>query len=135
MQVVHLEPLVDRFVAEFVGLSNIVPVEVVESSTDGAAVRVFGQTLRSRRPPRNLNNGVSVVLRPEALRINKAGGQGVPGRVLALAFTGPIARYTVAVNDSTELTVDLHNPDPDEFFAEGTASSLQLPTEVPALLG
>ncbi len=125
----------DRFVAEFVGLSNIVPVEIVETNANRAIVRVFGQTLCSRRPPQSPNNEVSVVLRPESLRIEKAGEGGVPARVRALAFTGPIARYTIAVDDDTELTVDLHNPDPDDFFTEGTAVSLHLPAEVPALLG
>jgi iron(III) transport system ATP-binding protein len=125
----------DRFVAEFVGLSNVVPVEVLESNPDGAAIRVFGQILRSRRPPQNPNNRVMVVLRPEVLWMAKVGEPGVPARVLALAFTGPIARYTVAVEDGTELIVDLHNPDPDDFFAEGSPVSLQLPADVPALLG
>jgi hypothetical protein len=76
-----------------------------------------------------------VVLRPEVLWMAKVGEPGVPARVLALAFTGPIARYTVAVEDGTELIVDLHNPDPDDFFAEGSPVSLQLPADVPALLG
>jgi iron(III) transport system ATP-binding protein len=125
----------DRFVADFVGLSNIVPVEVVESGAGGVTVRVFGQTIRSRRPPRDPDGPVAVVLRPEALRIEKASESGVPVRVLTLAFTGPLARYTVAVDDGTELTVDLPNPDPDHFFAEGTLVSLQLPDQVPALLG
>jgi iron(III) transport system ATP-binding protein len=125
----------DRFVAEFVGLSNIVAAELVEHSAGGALVRVFGQTIRSRRPPRNPGSTVSLVLRPEALRIEKTGGAGVPARVLTQAFVGPLVRYTVAVNTSTVLTVDLHNPGPDEFFAEGTPVTLQLPSEVPALLG
>lgn len=126
---------VDRFVAEFVGVSNIVPVEVLESNADGATVRVLGQTIRSRRPPQSPENQVSIVLRPEALRMEKAGEGGVPARVLTLAFTGPIARYTVAVDDGTVLIVDLPNPGPDQFFAEGTSVILQLPPEVPALLG
>ena len=84
----------DRFVAEFVGVSNVVPVELVESNANGATVLVFGRTIRSRRPPRNPENQISIVLRPEALRIEKAGGAGVPAQVLTMAFTGPIARYT-----------------------------------------
>jgi iron(III) transport system ATP-binding protein len=123
----------DRFVAEFVGLSNIVPAEVVEATEAGAVVRVFGQTVRSRRPPRQAN-GASLVLRPEALRVDKAGAAGVPGHVQTLAFVGPLVRYTIAVHDGTVLTVDLHNPGPDQFFAEGTPVSVQLPAEVPALL-
>jgi len=125
----------DRFVAEFVGVSNVVPVELVESNADGATVRVFGQTIRSRRPPQNPENQVSIVLRPEALHIEKAGEVGVPAQVIIMAFTGPIARYTVAVEDGTEITVDLPNPGPDQFFPEGTSVTLQLPAEVPALLG
>lgn len=125
----------DRFVAEFVGVSNVVPVKLVESNDDGATVRVFGQTIHSRRPPQNTEDQISIVLRPEALHIEKADEVGVLAQVLTMAFTGPIARYTVAVEDGTELTVDLPNPGPDQFFAEGTSVCLQLPSEVPALLG
>jgi len=131
----------DRFVADFVGVSNIVPVEVVDSNAGGATVRVFGQTIRSRRPPSNPGGQVSVVLRPEALRVESTFDGGVPARVLTLAFTGPLLRYTVAVDDGqgredgTVLTIDLPNPDPDHFFAEGMPVSVLLPPEVPALLG
>lgn len=124
----------DRFVADFVGLSNIVPVEVIESNADGTTVRVFGQAIRSRRPARHPEGRTSIVLRPEALQIEKAGDGGVPARVLNLAYVGPLARYTVAVEDGTELTVDLSNPGPDQFFAEGTSVTIRLPAEVPSLL-
>jgi iron(III) transport system ATP-binding protein len=124
----------DRFVAEFVGLSNIVPAEVVESNGSGAVVRVFGQQVRSRRPPRQPGREASLVLRPEALRLESASAEGVPGRVQTLAYVGPLVRYTVAVQDGQLLTVDLHNPSPDQFFAEGTPVSVRLPAEVPALL-
>jgi iron(III) transport system ATP-binding protein len=126
----------DRFVAEFVGLSNIVPVEVVDSELASATVRLFGQTVRSRRPPRNPSGQVAIVLRPEALAIEQANGHGVSARVLTQAYVGPIVRYTVAVDGSnTLLTVDLHNPSPEQVFAEGTPVNLTLPAEVPALLG
>jgi iron(III) transport system ATP-binding protein len=124
----------DRFVAEFVGLSNIVPAEVLETNGGGAAVRVFGQVIRSRRPPRAPGSEASLVLRPEALRLDKAGAAGVPGHVQTLAYVGPLVRYVVAVQDGTLLTIDLHNPRPDQFFAEGTPVAVQLPAEVPALL-
>jgi len=125
----------DRFVAEFVGLSNLVPVELVESNAKGAVVRVFGQTVRSRRPPRNPAGSVSIVLRPEALELVGGHGAGVPARVRTLAYVGPIARYRVVVEgDGTELTVDLSNPRPDQFYEEGTEVGLRLPDEVPSLL-
>lgn len=124
----------DRFVAEFVGLSNIVPVEMVEADAEGATMRLFGQTIHSNQRPQEAGSHASVVLRPEALRIERSNGQGVPARVLSLAFIGPIARYTVLVEDGTELIVDLSNPGPDDFFEEGTEVRLQLPAEISALL-
>lgn len=124
----------DRFVAEFVGLSNIVPVDIVESNAKGATVKLFGQTIHSRRPAKSGTKKVAVVLRPEALGIVPANKPGIAANVLTLAFTGPIARYTVATNDGTILMVDLPNPGPDQFFAEGTKVKLKLPKEVPALL-
>ena len=125
----------DRFVAEFVGLSNIVPVQLVETNAQGATISVLGETIRSRRPPANPNGDVSIVLRPEALEIEAAGAQGVEARVATMAFTGPLVRYTIRTNEGTLLTVDLHNPGPEQFFAEGTPVTLKLPGEVPALLG
>ncbi|MDT8305591.1 MAG: ABC transporter ATP-binding protein [Anaerolineae bacterium] len=127
----------DRFVAEFVGLSNIVPVEIVSSGAEEAVIRVFGQTLRSRRPRQHSDNTTALVLRPEALRIRPEGATGTPARVVSMTYVGPIARYVIAVAGDGEqlLTVDLYNPRPDEFFPEGTMVSLQLPDEVPALLG
>jgi len=125
----------DRFVAEFVGLSNVVPAELVETRTDGAIVRVLGQTIRSRRPPKSAGGPVSIVLRPEAMAISSSGDHGVLARVRSLAYVGPIARYRVQVEgDGTELIVDLSNPRPDQFFEEGAQVKIQLPAEVPSLL-
>lgn len=125
----------DRFVAEFVGLSNVVAVELVEAGPNGAVVRVFGQTVRSRRPPRQAAGKVALVLRPEALKIDRDGQDGVPGRVRSLAYIGPIARYRVVVEgDGTELIIDHSNPGPDEFYPEGTPVRVKLPAEVPSLL-
>jgi iron(III) transport system ATP-binding protein len=124
----------DRFVAEFVGQSNVMPVQLVESHSDGAVVRLLGQTIRSRRPPRRGENELAVVLRPEALRLNKMNGRGVTAHVLTRSYIGPMVRYTVGVANGGVLTVDVYNPGPDEFYDEGTAVSLELPAEVPALL-
>ncbi|MEX0787885.1 MAG: ABC transporter ATP-binding protein [Anaerolineales bacterium] len=125
----------DRFVAEFVGLSNVVPVELVETRQDGTVVKVFGRTVRSRRPPRDPAGSLAMVLRPEALQVTRAEQGGVPARVRSLAYIGPIARYRVVVEaDGTELIVDQSNPGPDEFYPEGTAVWVKLPAEVPSLL-
>jgi iron(III) transport system ATP-binding protein len=124
----------DRFVAEFVGQSNVLPVQLVESNSQAAVVSLFGHTIRSRRPPRQ-GGEVAVVLRPEALRLSPRNGRGVPAHVLTLSYIGPVARYTIGAPEGAVLTVDIYNPGPHEFYAEGTPVSLELPAEVPSLLG
>jgi iron(III) transport system ATP-binding protein len=124
----------DRFVADFVGQSNILPVEVVESNARGTTVRFLEETIHSRRPLKNPGAEVSIVLRPEALEIEEASGSGVPAHVRTIAFTGPIVRYTVVTEGDMELMIDLPNPRPDQFFDEGTKVTVQIPKEVPALL-
>jgi iron(III) transport system ATP-binding protein len=124
----------DRFVAEFVGLSNIVPGEILESNGNGAQVRVLGLTLHCTRPIKSNKRDVAVVLRPEALSLGVAGDQGITARVLTLAFTGPVARYTVSINDGTVLTVDIANPGHNQFFEQGSEVTLGLPKEIPSVL-
>jgi len=125
----------DRFVAEFVGLSNVVPAELVQSNAEGADVRVLGQVIHSQQPPAKPKADVSVVLRPEAIGITSGSEGGIAARVRTLAYVGPVLRYTVVVEgDGTELMVDLSNPGATEFYEEGAAVSIELPTEVPALL-
>jgi iron(III) transport system ATP-binding protein len=91
----------DRFVAEFVGLSNVVPVELVESNAHGATVRVFGQTVRSRRPPQTPENQTSIVLRPEALQIEKAGKVGCAHRRSTQPWPGSILRRRYVCHPET----------------------------------
>jgi ABC-type Fe3+/spermidine/putrescine transport system ATPase subunit len=125
----------DAFVAQFVGLSNIVPVELISADTNGATVQVFGQTIHSRRPPQQSGQSVSAVLRPEAMKLSSSNESGVIVSVIDQSYIGPMIRYRVMTPDETVVTVDVHNPGPEEFFEAGTAVSLHLPREIPALLG
>jgi spermidine/putrescine ABC transporter ATP-binding subunit len=134
----------DQFVAEFVGLSNIVPVQVVESGSQGTMIRCFGRTLPARKHPAapTGNGSMAAVLRPEALKIHNGASavaeEGIPARVQALAFLGALIRYTVVVEDGAAdeqaLTIDLHNPHPDHFYAPGSLVHVQLPQDGVALV-
>ena len=126
---------VDRFVAEFVGLSNVVSAELAQSNAEGADIRVLGQVIHSQQPPENPKAAISVVLRPEAIGITGRSKEGIPARVRTSAYVGPLLRYSVAIEgDGTELMVDLSNPAAEEFYEEGAEVSIELPKEVTALL-
>ncbi|MDX1600768.1 MAG: ABC transporter ATP-binding protein [Anaerolineales bacterium] len=126
----------DRFVAQFVGISNIVPVELVEERPDdGAVVEVLGEQIRSLEAPSDLSGELSVVLRPEALKIDPNPENGVAARVAGIAYIGPLIRYDlVAERDETELIIDVYNPGLDEFYEQGSRVAVKLPSEVPGVL-
>jgi ABC-type Fe3+/spermidine/putrescine transport system ATPase subunit len=143
----------DQFVAEFVGLSNIVPVQVVEDGAQGTVIRCMGRTLPAlRRLPNGALNAVgstgtdaastAAVLRPEALTIQVAAdteaADGIAARVQSSAFLGALIRYTVVVEDASapgqELTIDVHDPHPDQFYSLGSLVGIQLPQNGVALL-
>ena len=141
----------DQFVAEFVGLSNIVPVQVVEDGANGTVVQCMGRTLPGLRQPHNgtaqtsgssRQSSIAAVLRPEALKFhNGADGpaaEGIAARVQSFAFLGALIRYTVVVEEASapgqELTIDLHNPHPEQFYTLGSLVHIQLPQDGVALL-
>jgi ABC-type Fe3+/spermidine/putrescine transport system ATPase subunit len=95
-----------RFVAEFLGAANIVPVRVVELREVGVVVETAGG---ARLPVASGGHTWTVgargrlCLRPEALSVEEAalGPGGIPGRVLSQAFEGARHLYEVDIADAT----------------------------------
>jgi putative spermidine/putrescine transport system ATP-binding protein len=91
-----------RFVAEFVGAANLVPVRVVERREMGVLVETEGG---ARIPVGHGGREWSVgargllCLRPEALRIDEAAlvPGGIAGTVASYVFEGGRALYDVAI--------------------------------------
>jgi iron(III) transport system ATP-binding protein len=83
----------NRFVAEFIGEANFLPARI-EAMVNGKARIVLGpQEFQVMSPP--LSPGaVTVLARPEAIRI-RAGGPGLPGTILKVSYLGSSADYTV----------------------------------------
>ena len=126
---------VDRFVAEFVGLSNVVSAELVQSNVEGADVRVLGQVIHSQQPPANPNAAISAVLRPEAIKITGAGKGESPLECARWHTSDPsyATRWQSRGMEPSFWSI-FSNPDAEEFYEEGAAVSIELPKEVPALL-
>lgn len=96
---------VDRFVADFVGLSNFLEVEV----TPSGEVLWRGRSLG--RCPRGVGDGGSFTLavRPEYVRMMRSGElrEGwLRGRVVGRVFLGSLARFSVEV-EGFHLVVDV----------------------------
>ncbi len=89
-----------RFVADFIGEANFLPVDVLGADAGGARARLGPLTLLVPGPP--VPPGpATLVVRPEAIRIRAAGGtaspaaDGLPGQVRHAAYLGAAVEYAI----------------------------------------
>ena len=105
---------VSDFVADFVGVANRIPVDVLEAEIGTYVVRVHGQSRSIKtRGVAGLRPGDRAVLvaRPEDLDISTRAGL-VPlltGQLTDTAFVGPLIRARVRVDVVGEVRVSLDN--------------------------
>jgi len=97
----------DRFVADFVGIANFLPGTVREVTAEGLVVESpLGILTAQPRPDVREGHRVTILLRPEALRLAPTpGGGGLSARIRSTSFLGGTRRYRVQVGE-LELVVD-----------------------------
>jgi len=99
------------FVASFVGATNLLRGAVVRRDGEIADVLVGATTIRARGARRPSLDRVALSLRPEMLRLTRAGEAPPPGwRAFAgavedMEYLGPVTRFIVRLLDGTRLTV------------------------------
>ena len=84
-----------RFVAEFLAEANIVSGRLLAVHGDLADVDIAGHVVRL--PHRGHGpGGVTVAIRPDAIRLQLAGGaSGIIGRIVRAAFVGRVVEYAI----------------------------------------
>ncbi len=113
-----------RFVATFIGESNIVEAEVVGSSQGLLQCRLEGglelQVRSEKNPP---DPKILLSLRPEKIRLHRSNPGGVnsfPGVVQQEIFKGAVDDLTITVEGGLQLGALLTNDgEPDSEFHEG----------------
>ena len=116
------EAPIDRFVADFIGVSNFIGGRVVGRETSGPTGGVFvveaddGHRLRAAgpqpEPAPTTGDRVVVVVRPERMRIGPAGGPGVAGRLVEATYLGEAIESRVDTAGLGRLVVRHQNGDP-----------------------
>jgi spermidine/putrescine transport system ATP-binding protein len=96
------------FVANFIGVANLLPGVVTRVGGDRVTVRVAGDgevSLLAGSEPRRPGAAATVMVRPERLRLasSDAGGAGVPVTVRHVVFQGPVVRCILVAPDGTEI--------------------------------
>ncbi|MDQ3995304.1 MAG: ABC transporter ATP-binding protein [Actinomycetota bacterium] len=101
-----------RFVADFIGESNFLPIRVEDART-GALVLADGRPLPPATVPQNARSG-SLMVRPEAIRLDadEPSGRALPATVDASSFVGSYTRVVVVCEGvDAPVTAALHGTD------------------------
>jgi iron(III) transport system ATP-binding protein len=104
---------VNKVVADFMGLVNLISGRVVRAGGDAGVVAVGGDhPIEAPLPPGVLaGQTVQVAIRPESLRLIPAsaadGAGSVPGRVVEVTFLGNIVDCHATLDDGTRVRIQL----------------------------
>jgi len=101
-----------RFVAGFLGISNLLPAKLA-GTDDGYAVAALGDDARVRVPKALVNghHDIEVGVRPEKIRMHKehadmpAGSNHIEGTVIDASYLGVSTSYVVEARSGARLTV------------------------------
>ncbi|TVR67140.1 MAG: ABC transporter ATP-binding protein [Spirochaetaceae bacterium] len=131
----------NRFVADFIGTSNIIPAEIVSSGTDTGktgddlTISCLGSTfdISRDRVPAEITGRCGLVIRPEHIVLGAIGEGSLTARVLARDYRGSAADYRLAIEDGTdvpgtELIAEVSSPTGRQLLEIGEQVSLRLDT-------
>ncbi|MBX7213158.1 MAG: ABC transporter ATP-binding protein [Thermoflexales bacterium] len=97
----------NRFVADFIGRANVLPVEVLGVGAGGADVRLAGETHTGLPcdPAVKAGGSAHIVVRPQAMQVGK-GGAGLPARVRSATYLGNMVEYELSWGEHTLIVED-----------------------------
>ena len=127
-----------RFVADFIGRANFLPVTVEERTAEGWRCRILETSIVV---PNSASDDLAVgatallLLRPESIRVHANGvsahetdaGQAVhlPARVERSAYLGSVVEYDLSLQGQLLLAVR-HDPHEEHLYAQGTDVAVEL---------
>jgi iron(III) transport system ATP-binding protein len=97
------------FVADFIGQANVWPATVIATPVEALPVSCYGQNYPVRFLPGRAyapGNTVSLVVRPESLRLGNVTDPGLDGVVRLRTFVGDRLEYEVALPDGLVVHVE-----------------------------
>lgn len=116
---------VSAFVADFIGESNFLPVDVVEDRGGTAALRVkseAGSIIQYRHgQPLPQGGDLKLIIRPEKVGIdgNLDGGKKIEGTVTDVIYLGEMVRYIILVDSKYEVVAKQQTMDVKDAFRVG----------------
>jgi spermidine/putrescine transport system ATP-binding protein len=128
-QGVYQEPLTE-FVADFLGVANLLDVVCLSSSGPTRTVRYGEFTLEAQAPTGGEATGQRAVIRPECVEVHEAGLTGtnrIPGMVDGVVFLGSTTQLKVRLPHGALLQSLVTNSGSDDHLATGQPVTVHLP--------
>jgi spermidine/putrescine transport system ATP-binding protein len=129
---VYEEPA-SAYVADFLGVSNLLEAEAVGETSDGRCrLRVGDLELLASRGDTSAIGPVKVVVRPERVRVEaprKTGENRLPGKVERVVYAGAISQLVVTLDLGTPIQCMRANDGADSSLDRGAPVSVYLPCE------
>jgi spermidine/putrescine transport system ATP-binding protein len=120
---VYEEPA-DTYVADFLGVSNLMPVDVVSRGVGGRCEVRLGETLLSvEHGGLDAPDSAHAVVRPERVRIEEFGSAGpnrVPAMVERLVYLGSATQVFLRLAPGTDIQALLQNDGGQSKLTQGT---------------
>jgi spermidine/putrescine transport system ATP-binding protein len=133
---VYQEPL-SAYVADFLGVSNLLDVDVLEPGPEGAVVRYGEITLACHAAEHHAKGPAKAVLRPERIRLlphEDRGANRVPGMVERCVYLGSTTQVFVRLAPGASVQAMVPNTSGVSEWAQGTPVSVLLPPDALRLL-
>ncbi|MEI7778309.1 MAG: ABC transporter ATP-binding protein [Actinomycetes bacterium] len=133
---VYQEP-VSAYVADFLGVSNLLDVEVIAGDGQAGAIRFGELTLACHSASSHPAGPAKAVLRPERIELLASGDHGpnrVPGMVERCVYLGSTTQVFVRLAPGASIQAMVPNKSGTSEWEQGTPVSVHLPADALRLL-
>tara|TARA_Y100000739_G_C20565650_1_gene445211 strand:- start:288 stop:1361 length:1074 start_codon:yes stop_codon:yes gene_type:complete len=109
-----------RFVADFIGRSNILSAKVDDN---GKVINAEGLKLPNKQEKTQKTENFSVMIRPECVAISKSGSKesgrttNIKGKITSTIYLGSIIQYDVQIDQGPSIVVTQNNTGLENFKA------------------
>jgi spermidine/putrescine transport system ATP-binding protein len=121
------------YVADFLGVSNLMQATIVSSGTSACRVALDGYELATRGTDRDLTGEAKIVIRPERIELEEHGSPSgpnrIPGMVERVVYVGSTIQVIVRGATGEALQALVQNTGGGIPYEQGTPVQLHLPVD------
>ena len=121
------------FVADFLGVSNLMQATIVSAGTNACRVALDGYELETRGTARDVTGEAKIVIRPERIELEEHGSPSGPNRIPAMVervvYVGSAIQVIVRVATGEALQALVQNTGGGIPYEQGTPVQLHLPVD------